>query len=75
MYAILGLMVVVSLLVFTLHWQDEHQIINIQVTDSSGNTKHYQAYKKSIKGRNFDTLEGIQVTLGDSDRLEMSRTE
>jgi Ca2+/H+ antiporter len=74
-YAILGLMIVVSFLVFTLHWQSQHQIINIQVSDSTGNTTHYQAYKKSIKGRKFETLAGIQVTLGDSDRLEMNSTE
>ena len=74
-YAILALLIVVSALVFTIHWQDQHQIINLEVTDSSGNTTHYQAYKKSIQGRRFETLDDIQVTLGDSDRLEMSRTE
>ena len=75
MYAILALLIVVSGLVFMLHWQDQHQIINLEVTDASGNATHYQAYKKSISGRKFETLSGIQVTLGDSDRLEMSSTE
>ena len=74
-FAILALLVVLSGLIFMLHWQNEHQIINIQVSDANGHTTHYQAYKKSIQGRKFETLEGIQVTLGDSDRLEMSSTE
>lgn len=71
-YTLLGLVVAVSALLFTLHWQDEHEIINIRVTDASGAGADYQAYKKSIDGRRFTTLDGLEVTLGDSDRMEVS---
>ena len=74
-YAILGLIIVLSTLVFVLHWQDEHEIINIRVSDASGQQTDYQAYKKSIDGRTFTTLDDRQVTLGDSDRVEMMATE
>ena len=34
-YAILGLIVMLSALLFVLHWQDEHEIINIRVIDAT----------------------------------------
>ena len=45
--------------------------MNIQVTNSQGQSITYQAYKKSIDGRRFMTLDGIAVTLGADDRIEI----
>ena len=70
-YTLLGLIISVSILIFVLHWSDQRQIINIRVTDSQGETINYQAYRKTIKGRRFTTLDGVDVTLGASDRVEM----
>ena len=74
-YALLGLIVAISALVFALHWQDQHQIINIRVTNGAGETVNYQAYKKSVDGRRFTTLDGREVTLGDGDRVEMTGSD
>lgn len=74
-YAILGLIVAVSGLLFVLHWQAQHQIVNIEITDGGGETISYQAYKKSIEGRRFVTLDGREVTLGDNDRVEMTAAD
>jgi hypothetical protein len=74
-YAILGLILAISTLLFVIHWQNQHEIVNIRVTDGSGNVVSYQAYKKSIDGRRFVTLDGREVALGDSDRVEMTSTE
>ncbi len=74
-YALLALIVAISALLFVLHWQDQHEIVNIEVTDGSGNKVSYQAYKKAIEGRRFTTLDGRNVTLGDNDRVEMTGTE
>lgn len=74
-YALLGLIVAISALLFTLNWQADHEIINIQVTDASGNQVNYQAYKMDIEGRRFTTLDGRKVTLGEGDRIEMTGTE
>ena len=71
-YVLLGLIVAISVLVFALHWQDQHRIFNIRVTNGAGETIDYQAYKKSINGRRFTTLDGREVTLGDGDRVEMT---
>ena len=70
-YTLLGLIISISILIFVLHWSDQRQIINIRVTNSQGETTNYQAYRKSIEGRRFTTLGGIDVTLGASDRVEM----
>ena len=70
-YTLLGLVIATSALVFVLHWNEQHRIMNIQVTDSQGQSITYQAYKKSIDGRQFMTLDGIAVTLGADDRIEI----
>ena len=70
-YTLLGLVIAISALVFLLHWQDQHQVIDIQVTNSQGNNLNYQAYKKSVEGRRFTTIDGVSVDLADSDRIEI----
>ena len=70
-YTLLGVIVAISALIFVLHWSAQHEIVNIRVTNSQGETVHYQAHKKWIKGRQFTTLDGVSVTLGTSDRVEM----
>ena len=70
-YTLLGLIISISILIFVLHWSNQRQIINIRVTNSQGETTNYQAYRKTIEGRRFTTLGGIDVTLGASDRVEM----
>ena len=70
-YTLLGLIISISILIFVLHWSNQRQIINIRVTNSQGETINYQAYRKTIEGRRFTTLDGVDVTLGASDRVEM----
>ena len=74
-YSLLGLVLAISALVFFLHWQAQHRIINIRVTDGQGQTLIYQAYQKTIEGRRFTTLDGIAVDLGQGDRIEILGTE
>ena len=70
-YTLLGLVIAISALVFVLHWQDQHRVIDIQVTNSQGEALKYQAYKKTIEGRRFTTIDGVSVDLADSDRIEI----
>ena len=70
-YTLLALVIATSALVFVLHWNEQHRIMNIQVTDSQGQSVTYQAYKKSIDGRRFTTLDDVGVTLGADDRIEI----
>ena len=74
-YTLLGLVIAISALVFVLHWQDQHQVIDIQVTNSQGNTLKYQAFKKLVEGRRFTTIDGVSVDLADSDRIEIENKD
>ena len=70
----MGLVIAISALVFVLHWLDQHQVIDIQVTNSQGEALKYEAYKKAIEGRRFTTIDGVSVDLADSDRIEILET-
>jgi len=71
-YAIVGLIICFAAVFWFLNWRESHRIINIDVTSASGGESvRYQAYQKDIKGKNFVTLDGRSVTVGDSERIEM----
>lgn len=71
-YVILGVLVAISISVFVINYQSDNQIITIKVIAEDGMSTVYQAKQKSIKGRHFVTLDGRQVALGNSDRMEVT---
>lgn len=71
-YGLVVALIAVSGVIFWFVWRDQHRVLNIRVIDgASGTAVLYQAYKKSVDGRDFVTLDGRQVTLGDNDRVEI----
>ncbi|MDH3377555.1 MAG: antitermination protein NusG [Gammaproteobacteria bacterium] len=75
-YSFLGILAVVSAVLFYLNWSDDHRVIEIRVTNSrTGDATSYQAQKMTIEGRSFETLDGRAVTLGADDRIEMLEPE
>ena len=70
-YGLIGLLVILSSGIYIYHWHQGNRIINIQVTSEGGQTVHYQAHHKNIEGRQFTTMDGRLVTLGESDRIEI----
>ncbi len=72
-YIILGVLLAISISLFVINYQSDNRIITIRVIAEDGASTLYQARQKSIKGRHFVTLDGRQVVLGDSDRIEMQR--
>ena len=71
-YGMLTILAGISVIIFVLHSNSANRIVNIRVISDAGETTHYQARHKTIKGRKFETLDGKSVTLGESDRVEMS---
>lgn len=71
-YCILVVLVALSTTIFMVSYKSDNKIINIRVIAEDGMSTIYQAKQKSIKGRRFITLDGKQVTLGESDRIEMT---
>ncbi len=70
-YAIIAVLIVVSSTIYFFKYQSDNTIVNIKVISEDGSSTVYQAYQKEIKGRKFLTLDNRQVTLGESDRVEM----
>ncbi len=70
-YGVLGALAGISILFFVLHRRAENRIVTIRVISDGVATAHYRARHKSIAGRNFVTLDGARVTLGDSERMEL----
>ena len=70
-YGLIGVLILISVSVFVIKYQSDNRIVNITVIAKDGESTLYQARHKDVKGRQFVTLDGIQVTLGESDRIEM----
>lgn len=70
-YIMVGVLVALSGGIYAYHWNQGNQIINIRVTPDNGEVVNYQARHRDVKGRKFVALSGVEVTLGDGDRVEM----
>lgn len=70
-YMLVGLLIIVSGVVYYFSWSDANQLVTLRVIDASGGLSEYQAYQKDIRGRVFTSIDGVQIQLADTDRLEM----
>ena len=70
-YLIVGILIIISATIFVFKYQSDNRIVNIRVIAEDGTSTVYQARQKEIRGRQFLTLDNKQVTLGESDRIEM----
>ena len=70
-YLLVGLLIIVSGVVYYFSWSDANQLVTLRVIGAGGTLSEYQAYRKDIKGREFTSIDGVHTQLADSDRLEM----
>ncbi len=71
-YIIVGAIVLTGLLFWILDYRDDRRVMDIRITNpGTGKVESYQAYQMDIKGKTFITLDGRQVTIGDSERFEI----
>ena len=70
-YMLVGLLIIVSGAVYFYSWSDANQLVTLRVIDASGGLSEYQAYQKDIRGRIFTSIDGVQIQLADTDRLEI----
>lgn len=70
-YMLVGLLIIVSGVVYYFSWSDANQLVTLRVVSAGGTLSEYQAYRKDIKGREFTSIDGVHTQLADSDRLEM----
>lgn len=70
--SVIVLMLVGTAVIIYLNWRDSHQIMQVQVVDaSSGRVSEYQVYRGQLQERRFVTLDGRQVQLAETERLEV----
>ena len=71
-YSLVALIIAISSVFYYLHWREQHTVVTIRVIDGrGGNATVYKAYKKSITGSRFESLDGRTVILGEAERVEM----
>ena len=57
-------------------WRDSTQVVTVRIINANnGREVDYQAYKGDVEGRSFKTVDGRQVTLAESERMELGGKE
>ncbi len=57
-------------------WRAEKRIMNVRIINARTNQEtFYQARKKAIHMRTFETLDGRRVTLADVERMEVTEPD
>ena len=75
-YGFIGLLALISIGLFLYQYQLAHTVVTIRVIDgNSENVTIYKAYRKSIKGNRFESLDGRSVVLGEAERVEFIEEE
>ncbi len=70
--SVIGVMIAGSVVTLWLFWRDAHQVMQVRVIDSrSGRVSEYQAYRGSLQEHSFETLDGRQVHLAATERMEV----
>lgn len=73
-YGFVVVLLLVSAILYGLHWREQHRIMTIRVIGDNG-TAIYKAYKKDLKGNRFKSIDGRTVILGSSERVEIIGTQ
>ena len=71
-FALVGLMLSISGMLFYWHWSEKHIVFNVQVINSlTGERQSYQVYRDGIEARSFQTIDGRLISLSDAERMEV----
>lgn len=74
--ALVTLTLVVSAGLYYEHWQEEHRVYVVVVSNTiSGSSERYEVYQRDISGRSFRTIDGLQIHLSDAERMEVRGPE
>jgi uncharacterized protein HemX len=71
-YLFLVFMVGIGAALYYYRWQDDHQVITVNLHRADQDTPvSYQVYKFQLRDRTFTTVDGRQVTVASSERMEI----
>ncbi len=71
-YGLIGVLLLLSAVMYFFDRKDAKQIIELTVWDASGTSVQYQVYKEDYAEGIFTTIDGKQVRLAQTDRVEIS---
>jgi hypothetical protein len=75
-YLFLILMVLGSALFLYLEWKDSYRVVSVQVIDTqSGKRAFYTARRMDVDERHFVTLDGREVSVADTERIELKSVD
>ena len=71
---VIAIMIIGSALFFYWEWQQKSEVMIVKVIDTrTGKGNEYRAYKGEVGDRFFTTLDGRQVSLAETERMESRR--
>ena len=66
------LLVVGGATLAVLEWQDQRVLLEVRVINPlSGDEQRYRVYRSALQGRQFTTIDGLQVQLSDAERVDV----
>lgn len=72
-YTFLALMIGLAAAMYYFQWQDDHTIVTVTLhRDGQSSPINYEVYKFQLGDRSFVTIDGLTVTVADSERMEIS---
>lgn len=70
-YGFVAVVLLVGAVFYYLDWQQRNEVFTVRVINSrTGHTATYQVSRGDMRGRSFTTLDGIDVTLSEEERME-----
>jgi hypothetical protein len=74
-YLFVILMILGSGLLLYMKWQDGYQVVTVQVIDTqTGRSVVYKARRMDVDERRFMTLDGTEVSVADTERIEVENS-
>ncbi|WP_210396640.1 hypothetical protein [Motiliproteus sediminis] len=74
--ALLAVAVVLAATLMVMDWQDQRVKLEVRVINPvTGEEQRYQAYRSALQGRQFTTIDGLQVQLSEAERVEVRELE
>lgn len=75
-WMLIGVMVAVTVTFLYFEWQEAYRVVDVRVIDvRSGRTVTYQAHRRDVGDRSFETVDGRFVTLAEVERMEIGGAE
>lgn len=75
-YLFLIIMFGVAATLYYFRWQDDHSIVTVKLIRGDETAPvQYQVYKFQLQERSFTTIDGTQITVADSERMEVAGLE